>query len=465
MKKISFSVSSNQSSSKSNTKIKNDSAPKPQIDGESITEFNPSQTLILEKGPKKVVIPPKQNEWRPAKKMKNLDLPPIHSEGKPLEFEVENEADVAAPEADSKISYGLNLRQDSVNGKAEFDVPNSIDSIMLKKLRNDLDKLPEDEGFDQFEEVPVEGFGEALLAGYGWRKGMGIGRNAKEDVKVVEYKRRTAKEGLGFTDDNVLPGKVDENKKNKGKFEVGKEVRIVGGRKMGYKGRVIEVLPGGDSLFLRLSRSDEEVKVRVDEVAELGSLEEDKCLKELKELKIQGSKESSRGSDKKGSRDSSSERKESKRGRNEGRRGDVGEVKSERRVRVDEKRTSSSGVSWLRSHIRVRIVSKSFKGGKFYLKKGVVIDAVGARTCDITMDDGREIVQGVEQEILETALPRRGGPVLVLFGKHKGTYGSLVEKDSEREKAVVQDADTHELIHVQLEQIAEFVGDPSDIGY
>ncbi|XP_021733974.1 protein MOS2-like [Chenopodium quinoa] len=456
MNKISFSLSSNQSSSKSNAKTKN-----PQINRESIPEFDPSQTLTLEKGPKKIAIPPKQNEWRPAKKMKNLDLPPIHSEGKPLEFEVEIEADVVAPESESKISYGLNLRQDAVDGKGEFDVSNSIDAIMLKKLRNNLDKLPEDEGFDQFEEVPVEGFGEALLAGYGWRQGMGIGRNAKEDFKVVEYKRRNAKEGLGFSDDDVVPKKVDgRDNKNKGKFEVGKEVRIIGGRKMGYKGRVIEVLRG--SLFLRLSRSDEEVKVRVDEVAELGSLEEDKC---LKELKIRGSKESLRGSDKKGSRDSSSERKESKSGRNEDRRGDVGEVKSECRVRVDEERTSSSRVSWLRSHIRVRIVSKSFKGGKFYLKKGVVIDAAGVRTCDISMDDGREIVQGVEQEILETALPRRGGPVLVLFGNHKGTYGSLVEKDSERGTGVVQDADTHELIHVQLEQIAEFVGDPGDIGY
>ncbi|KNA15398.1 hypothetical protein SOVF_096450 [Spinacia oleracea] len=465
MKKISFSVSSNQSNNKPKHGLIDSTSQNPQINRESITEFDPSKAPTLEKNaPKTSVIPPKPNEWRPTKKMKNLDLPPIHSEGKPLEFEVES-SDVAAPESESNISYGLNLRQqDSINGKFDSDVPNSVDTIMRKKLKSDLDKLPDDEGFDQFEEVPVEGFAEALLAGYGWRQGMGIGKSTKEDVKVVEYKRRTAKEGLGFTDDNAAPkAKGKEGSGGSLNLEVGKEVRIIGGRKMGLKGRVIEVLSGGDSVFLRLSRSEEEVKVRVNEVAELGSLEEDKCLKELKELKIQSSKQDLRGSVKKG-KDSSSERKESKRGREEGRRDDVDEVKHER-MQVDEKRTTSKGVSWLRSHIRVKIISKSFKGGKFYLKKGVVIDAVGARTCDISMEESREIVQEVKQEILETVLPRRGGPVLVLFGKHKGVYGSLVERDTDRETAVVQDADTQEMLHVQFEQIAEYVGDPSDIGY
>lgn len=480
LKQMNAEITYNYQSSKPTTKptqaftSSSSSSQTPQINREIITEFDPSQkTLISDNNaPKPFVIPPKQNEWRPTKKMKNLDLPPIHSDGKPLEFEVES-SDVAGPtESESKISYGLNLRQDAINGKHDSDnVHNSVDAILLKKLRTDLDRLPDDEGFDQFEEVPVEGFGEALLAGYGWRQGMGIGRNAKEDVKVVEYKRRTAKEGLGFMSDDPKGG-VDSgsNKKNgekEGKggslnFEVGKEVRIVGGRDVGLKGKIVEVLPGGDSLVLRLSRSEEEVKVRANEVAELGSLEEEKCLKKLKELMIQDSRDISRGREKKG-KDSSSERKESKRGREEGRRGNVGEGKHER-LKVDEKKTSRR-VSWLMSHIRVRIVSKSFRKGKFYLKKGVVIDVVGPTTCDISMDDGREIVQGIEQEMLETALPRRGGPVLVLFGKHKGAYGSLVEKDTERETGVVQDADTRELLQVQLEQIAEYVGDPSDIGY
>ncbi|CAO2839264.1 unnamed protein product [Amaranthus hypochondriacus] len=467
--KLSFSRSSKQSSSKPNTKPKPSENLTDSSEKTFLTEFDPSKTLTSNPTPKKLVIPPKENEWRPTKKMKNLDLPPIHSDGKPLEFEMES-SDIAVPEPGSDISYGLNVRQQqrgsNVNGNDDFNTRNSVDSILLKKLKNDLDKLNDDEGFDNYDEVPVEGFGEALLAGYGWKQGMGIGRNAKEDVKVIEYKRRTAKEGLGFTDKEVPVKLGTENgikksdeKKSKGgslSFGVGKEVRVINGRELGSKGRVIEVLPGGESLILRLSRSEEEVNVRANEVAELGSLEEEKCLKKLKELKIQHSKEDSKEMVKMG-KDSSRERKDSKRGRDE-------------RMQVDEKKSSSnssssSRISWLTSHIRVRIVSKSFKGGRFYLKKGEVVDVVGPMTCDISMDEGREIIQGVDQRILETALPRRGGPVLVLFGKYKGAYGSLVEKDTERESGVVQDADTRELLNVKLEQIAEYVGDPSYLGY
>ena len=44
---------------------------------------------------------------------------------------------------------------------------------------------------------------------------------------------------------------------------------------------------GNDRLVLKLSRSEESVKVKVDDVAELGSKEEEWCLKRLKGLKIQ----------------------------------------------------------------------------------------------------------------------------------------------------------------------------------
>nr|AFK45447.1 unknown [Lotus japonicus] len=121
--------------------------------------------------------------------------------------------------------------------------------------------------------------------------------------------------------------------------------------------------------------------------------------------------------------------------------------------------------SWLTSHIRVRVVSRDLKGGRLYLKKGEILDVVGPATCDLSLDDSREIIQGVSQDLLETVIPRRGGPVLVLSGKHKGAFGSLVEKDLDREIAIVRDADTHELLKVKLEQVAEYMGDPSLLGH
>ncbi|XP_050212401.1 protein MOS2-like [Mercurialis annua] len=101
------------------------------------------------------------------------------------------------------ISYGLNVRSGDDGGEGSGDDEKqqqheSRENMVLEKLRYDLERWPEDGGFEEFEDVPIEGFGATVLGGYGWREGRGIGKNAKEDVKVKQYSRRTDKEGLGF---------------------------------------------------------------------------------------------------------------------------------------------------------------------------------------------------------------------------------------------------------------------------
>lgn len=386
------------------------------------------------------------------------------------------------------MSYGLNLRKSEFNPTSN---PSTLSSNgadpLLNKLREDLKRLPEDVGLDEFNDMPVEGFGRALMAGYGWVEGRGIGRNAKEDVKVVEYSKRTAKEGLGFT--GQLPessqrgnqdsgrkkaggesdsergkgGQVANNEREKG-FYVGKDVRIVGGKGIGKKGRILQVKRGGEIAVLRLLTSEEEVKVDIRDLAELGSVEEERCLKELKELKVS---EKSIVGGKSSSRDNRETDKETMCARRDS--GGDGEMrdrmKERKRGREEIKGNQTDKLSWLTCHIRVRIISKHIKGGRLYLKKGEVVDMVGPTTCDVAIDESKELIQGVDQAHLETAIPKRGGPVLVLYGRHKGVFGRLVERDTEKEAGVVQDADTHELHNVRLEQIAEYIGDPSYIGY
>ncbi|KAE8793831.1 Protein MOS2 [Hordeum vulgare] len=121
-------------------------------------------------------------------------------------------------------------------------------------------------------------------------------------------------------------------------------------------------------------------------------------------------------------------------------------------------------VRWLQSNIRIRVVNERFSK-RLYLQKAKIVDVVGLTTCDIVMDDGSELVQGVERDMLETVLPRTNGRVLVLYGKHKGVYGHLVEKNSEAEPEVVEDADTKDMVRVKYDQIAEYVGDPKLLGH
>ncbi|KAL6501844.1 hypothetical protein OROGR_026977 [Orobanche gracilis] len=422
-----------------------------------VSEFSVSEAPPSSESKIKPIPPIPNKEWRPDKKLKNLpnltQLSQANGGDSALQFELDPGTN---PESvDNSMTYGLNLRQPSANGSgAPARHPDEkISDFELRKLKEDLEKLPEGTGMDDYMDVPVEGFGAALLSGYGWKEGRGIGRNAKEDLKVCEVTRKSGRGGLGFTGE--LPGdRIDNNgsagennrnafvdwkddRKEKEKFGLGKEVRVVSGRDMGMKGKIVEVKSGGDLLILRVLRSNEKVKVRTEDVAEVGTAEEEKCLRKLKELNVK--------------------EKEVDKGRTDGR--------LSRKRGGKEEKGRSERVNWLRNHIRVKIISQELKGGRLFLKKGVVIDVVGPGVCDISIDESRELVQGVDQELMETALPKRGGMVLVLYGRHKGVYGSLLERDSEMEVGVVQDADTHELLNVKLDQIAEYIGDPSDIGY
>ncbi|PWA31876.1 hypothetical protein CCH79_00006473, partial [Gambusia affinis] len=48
-----------------------------------------------------------------------------------------------------------------------------------------------------YESVPVEAYGLAMLKGMGWKKGEGIGRTFKQDVKPIEHQLRPKGLGLG----------------------------------------------------------------------------------------------------------------------------------------------------------------------------------------------------------------------------------------------------------------------------
>ncbi|KAL5209954.1 hypothetical protein ABZP36_005577 [Zizania latifolia] len=375
-------------------------APAPQF----VTEFDPSQTLTTAGAP--AVIAPLQNSGHflnhRSRKPSSLPTP-------------EEEAALAASAAggpsfvldtstapdnpSSHIAYGLTVRNaatetDKTLPPPAADVPSG--DLMLRRYKEDMATLPDHRGLDEFREVPVEGFGAALLAGYGWSEGKGIGRNNKGDTKVVEYDRRAGTQGLGYN-----PSEADPKKTRSGEW-------IVGGKKETQNGNA--------------KKRDRDSRGRTED------------------------------------RDSSARQKKS------------GEQRAEREVQekyrhsrnAREVKIGSGGgdkVRWLHSDIRVRVVSERLSK-RLYLKKGRVLDVVGPTTCDIIMDDRFELVQGVEQDMLETVLPHTNGLVLLLDGEHKGMCGYLVEKNSKEETGVVELADTKDIIRVKYDQIAEYIGDP-----
>ncbi|KAM5585704.1 protein MOS2 [Rosa sericea] len=177
--RISFSLPSNSSSKpnpiKPSTSFEDDddTTNPNNLNDDASKQYIHEFTAAEEPSAKPRVIPPIPNEWQPGKNTMNS-----------LEFVAES---LSIDGSNSEIPYGLNLRQR----------PESEEAV-VQKLKEELKVLPEIRGMEEFDENPVEGFGAALLAGYGWQPGRGIGKNAKEDVGVVEVRPNVGRQGLGF---------------------------------------------------------------------------------------------------------------------------------------------------------------------------------------------------------------------------------------------------------------------------
>jgi ribosomal protein L24 len=69
----------------------------------------------------------------------------------------------------------------------------------------------------------------------------------------------------------------------------------------------------------------------------------------------------------------------------------------------------------------------------------------------------------MHQDQLQTALCKVNGYVLIVQGECRGKRGKLLERNSEKDRAVVQlDAD-QSLVKCRLDDVAEHAGDPNDI--
>ena len=102
-------------------------------------------------------------------------------------------------------------------------------------------------------------------------------------------------------------------------------------------------------------------------------------------------------------------------------------------------------------------MSKSLHGGALYSKKGVVTDVAGADALSLRMDSGA-LVEGVKASAVETALPKVGGAVLCVRGAHRNRRGRLIERHTEKARAVVQLNEDFQFIEADFDDVSEWVG-------
>ncbi|EFA83563.1 hypothetical protein PPL_02629 [Heterostelium album PN500] len=331
------------------------------------------------------------------------------------------------------------------------------------KFKFDVESRPEEADNEDYEETPIEVFGEAMLRGMGWQPGQAIGLTNKGLNEPIQFVKRPGyRLGLGAQPKDVddkdkrylvaqkgEDGKVRHmvgiseklvpmNKSGSQSYNVGERVLVISGQHEGMYAEIDSIPKDSDDKLVIIFKSNERAVINkvdiqlIEKTSNSNSTSSSSSSsKQQQQQPVKSiSKSSSSSSNSNNSKSSSS--------------------------RVDDE------PMWLRNNVLVKIVSKSLADGKYYNKKAKVIDIVGEKLCCLELLDSGVVLENIKQRMLETAIPReKGASVCVVQGKHRGRLGSLVERTTNskrREVAIIQLIGDLSVQEFDLDDICQFIG-------
>ncbi|XP_061187487.1 G-patch domain and KOW motifs-containing protein-like [Saccostrea echinata] len=466
-----------------------------------------------EKEKKEYVIPLiKKNDWRSG----------LKSDKQRDEAEDEAVKEIIEDAARKNEAWKEQGKVDNTDLAIPLLMQNKVPEGFETDEKLDVSLRPDEPEEADYEEIPIESFGVAMLKGMGWKEGDGIGKNKKNFTPVVATLRP---KGLGLGADISEAKQAKWNGEDKGKD---KEEEILTVKKGAYcvltKGAnkdlygVIEGLDEDNARVMvkltlsgkivtqsqygiRLVRKKEYVKYskylnkgKSDEYKEKESQKNGSRKRSRSRSRERSHKKShrhrSRSKDRSHRQRSRSRSKERshrhvkgdrrKENRERGRSNEREERNGERRLHEEEKshredrrtqdyedreeqvsrRVQTFSEIWARPQIRVRIIDKNYKKGNYYKNKVTVLDVPGPENCICKTEDGK-VLEGLSQLQLETVIPKSDRAfVLIVSGKFRGQLGEVMSRNKKKSTAAVQLLqDRDSVLNISYDHICEFVGD------
>ncbi|KAI6659980.1 hypothetical protein LOD99_14321 [Oopsacas minuta] len=320
-------------------------------------------------------------------------------------------------------------------------------------------------GREDYSDIPVSSFGKAALRGMGWKEGEAIGKTRKGLVTPIELIPHAAGLGLGALSrknkhgkhkhgkDPLGPvvgtdGRVKHHKGLDEKVELasnaclvkaGSYVRINEGAHEGLLGKIRELDSEGNHVTVSLSLGESSVYLPLSDVVLLDVTtmqpvdpNRHKNARARKEviksygLILRGKQDISRSNSTCSNKSNVINSYKQ-----------TAFTDSMDRDKKDNKKTifrSKSLVvpsrrAWIRSDLKVRLISKSYKKGRYYNSKVNIIDVVSPGVCMCQTDQG-QLLEEVSEEMLETLLPKDITlPVMIVSGEYSGQIAYIQEKD------------------------------------
>ncbi|XP_025838198.1 G-patch domain and KOW motifs-containing protein [Vulpes vulpes] len=322
-----------------------------------------------------------------------------------------------------------------------------------------------------YEAVPVEAYGLAMLRGMGWKPGEGIGRTFNLVVKPRLNLLRPKGLGLGANLNEVqalvptgphhLPKPDEEQEKAKEDqpqgLVPGGAVVVLSGPHRGLYGKVEGLDPDNVRAMVRLAMGNRMVTVSEYCLRPVSQREFDKNTLDLSQMnKTSPGQQNGTASSWKALRDQDLPRwpedSERKRKHLPDRQGEPA---------AKNEKAGPQSQHWLHRDLRVRFVDRQHKGGQYYNTKMTIEDVLSPDTCVCRTDEGR-ILEGLKENMLETLVPKvEGNRVMVVLGPQAGRVGRLLGRDRERSRALVQLRRENQLVELHYDAVCQYMG-PSD---
>lgn len=126
--------------------------------------------------------------------------------------------------------------------------------------------------------------------------------------------------------------------------------------------------------------------------------------------------------------------------------------------KVFRKQDKMPAIPWVRENLRVRLISKCYKGGRYYKEKVIVQNVETAESCECITEEGK-VLREVHPEWLETVIPKvHPQIVMIVKGQQKSQKGRILQLHKEQEKASVQLLEDETVIlKLHYDDICEYV--------
>ena len=263
-----------------------------------------------------------------------------------------------------------------------------------------------------------------MLRGMGWNAKEGIGKTFKQNTKMMEATLRP--KGLGLGAENPKKQAKGASKSNKGPAEelsirVGGYVLVCAGQHDKKYGKVegmdadnaqciVKFALGGSTayiseLVLQAVSRDDYVKYGKD-LSRFSKAYDDR--KEKEDLKRKANGHHRQEGEEKRRKSSPTDRTSSKNGHKHKSKTSKSRDHDFHHSKGSRERSSSSKLRppWVRRNMRVRIIDKHYRKGKYFRDKVIIEDVLDRKgSCSCRTETGK-ILDDLKESMLETVIPR-----------------------------------------------------------